>query len=108
VPISIDEFEASEDEPTNAERAVRFLLENHEKADRATEIATETNVAENSIHPVLHRLREQRLDRHREPDWAIGDVDAVRDAYFLSSTASFLDGKLGPEHCEEWLNAAEE
>lgn len=108
MPISIDEFEAADDEPTNAERVVRFLVANRDKAYRATEIAAETDVGENSIHPVLKRLRERGLVRHKEPYWAIGDEDAVRDAFVFASTASFLDEELGPESREEWLDAADE
>lgn len=108
MPISIDEFEESDAEPTNAERVVRFLLENQTKAYRASEIVAETGVDENSIHPVLKRLRERGVVRHKEPYWAIGDPEAVRQSFVHSSTASFLDEKLGPESREEWLDAADE
>ena len=105
MPISIDEFDAADDEPTNAERVVRFLFTNRDKAYKASEIAAETGVSENSIHPVLKRLRERDLVRHKPPYWAIGDPEAVRDAFVFASTASFLDEELGPEDREEWLNA---
>jgi len=110
VPISIDEFESHEpgDQATNAERVVRFLARNRDKAYKATEIAEATGVGENSIHPVLNRLVDRGLVRHREPYWAIGDRDAVRNATEFSSTAAFLDETLGPESREEWLEAAEE
>jgi len=108
VPISIDEFESrdSERRETNAERVVRFLARNRDRAYKAVEIAEATDVSENSIHPVLNRLEERGLVRHREPYWAIGDLDAVRDAMAFSSTAEFLDETLGPESREEWLTAA--
>jgi DNA-binding IclR family transcriptional regulator len=105
MPISIDEFDAADDEPTNAERVVRFLLANRDKAYKASEIAAETDVSENSIHPVLKRLRERDLVRHKPPYWAIGDPETVRDAFVFASTASFLDEELGPEDRQEWLNA---
>lgn len=110
MPISIDEFESHDpdDGPTNAERVVRFLARNRDKAYRATEIAASTGVNENSIHPVLNRLEERGLVRHREPYWAIGDVDAVRDAFVFHSTVEFLNEELGPEHRDEWLDAADE
>jgi hypothetical protein len=109
MPISIDEFESHEpgDGPTNAERVLGFLVRNRDKAYRAIEIAEATGVNENSIHPVLHRLEDRELVRHREPYWAIGDLDSVRDAAILRSTATFLDEELGPESREEWLTAAE-
>lgn len=109
MPISIDEFESRDPErrETNAERVVRFLARNRDKAYKAIEIAETTDVKENSIHPVLNRLEERGLVRHREPYWAIGDLETVRDAMMFSSTAEFLDEALGPESREEWLNAAQ-
>lgn len=110
MPISIDEFESHEpgDRRTNAERVVRFLARNRDKAYKALEIADATGVNENSIHPVLNRLEERGLIRHREPYWAIGDLDAVRDATMFHSAAAFLDEELGPERRDEWLTAARE
>jgi len=108
VPISIDEFESrdAEKRETNAERVVRFLARNRDRAYKAIEIAEATEINENSIHPVLNRLEERGLVRHREPYWAIGDLEAVRDAMVFSSTAEFLDDTLGPESREEWVTAA--
>lgn len=109
MPVSIDEFESPDPEnrETNAERVVRFLAQNRDKAYKAVEIVEATDVDENSIHPVLNRLEESGLVRHREPYWAIGDLEAVRDAMVFSSTAEFLDDALGPESRKEWLRAAE-
>jgi len=108
MPISIDEFESRDPDrrETNAERVVRFLARNRDRAYKAVEVAEATGVAENSIHPVLNRLEERGLVRHREPYWAIGDLDAVRDATMFSSTSEFLDETLGPESRDEWLTAA--
>lgn len=108
MPIRIDEFESHDPEEatTNAERVVRFLARNREKAYKPTEIATATDVNRNSIYPVLNRLEERGLVRHREPYWAIGDPDAVRTADRLHSTAEFLDEELGAESRDEWLSAA--
>lgn len=110
MPISIDEFESRgpEKRETNAERVVRFLARNRDKAYKAIEIAEATDINENSIHPVLNRLEERGLVRHREPYWAIGDLEKVRDAMMFSSAAEFLDEALGPESRKEWLNAAQE
>ncbi|AQL42737.1 TrmB family transcriptional regulator [Halorientalis sp. IM1011] len=111
MPISIDEFD--EFDPgdrtvTNAERVLRFLVRNREQAFKAAEVADRTGVDENSIHPVLNRLEERDLVRHKEPYWAIGDLDRVRNATVFQSTAAFLDEELGTESREEWLDAAEE
>ncbi|WP_049935204.1 hypothetical protein [Haloplanus natans] len=108
MPISIDEFESHDADArnTNAERVVRFLAQNREKAYKAVEIADATEVNENSIHPVLNRLKERGLVRHKEPYWAIGDIEAVQDAMMFSSTVEFLNETLGAESREEWLRAA--
>lgn len=108
MPISIDEFDSHDPDAkeTNAEQVLRFLARNRDKAYRAVEIAEVTGVAENSIHPVLRRLEERELVRHKEPYWAIGDLDAVRDAAEFRSAAAFLDDELGPESRAEWLDAA--
>jgi DNA-binding IclR family transcriptional regulator len=110
MPITIDEFDehGSDREPTNAERVLRFLSENRENAYKASEIAESTSVNENSIHPVLNRLKARDLVRHKAPYWAIGDAEHVTGAVLLHSTASFLDEELGAESREEWLAAARE
>lgn len=111
MPITIDEFEEFdpiENGPTNGERVVRFLLKHRNQAFKASEIADRTGVNENSIQPVLGRLRDRGLVRHKEPYWAIGDVEAVRDAFVHSETVSFLEEELGPESRTEWLEAADE
>ena len=110
MPISIDEFESHDPnrDRTNAERVLEFLVRNREKAYRAREIATATGVKENSIHPVLNRLEDRGLVRHREPYWAIGDPETVRDARLFQSVAAFLDDELGSESRDEWVTAARE
>jgi sugar-specific transcriptional regulator TrmB len=108
MPISIDEFESenANERRTNAERVLRFLVHNREKAYKATEIADATGVNPNSIHSVLRRLADQNLVRHREPYWAAGDLDSIRDASIFSSMSTFLDDELGTESREEWLDAS--
>lgn len=109
MPISSDEFESRDpDAPTNAERVLRFLARNDDRAYRAVEIAEATGIVENSIHAVLDRLAERELVRHREPYWAIGDPAVVREAAVFGSVAAHLDDVLGPESRAEWLAAARE
>lgn len=110
MPISIDEFEARDPdgEPTNAELVVRFLARHRSSAFKASELAEETGVNPNSIHPVLHRLEARGLVRHRAPYWALGDPDALGEARRFGATAAYLDELLGPEDRETWLQAAEE
>ncbi|WP_066414913.1 helix-turn-helix domain-containing protein [Halorubrum aethiopicum] len=110
MPIGIDEFDSRDPDQreTNGERVVTFLVRNRDKAYKAAEIAEATGINENSIHPVLKRLADRGLVRHRKPYWAIGDLETVREATTFASTAGFLDEELGPESREEWLAAARE
>jgi predicted transcriptional regulator len=108
MPISIDEFESETtgERRTNGERVLQFLVRNPEKAYKATEIADATGVSPNSIHSVLRRLADRNLVRHREPYWAAGDLDSIRDASIFSSMSAFLDDELGTESRDEWLDAS--
>jgi hypothetical protein len=108
MPISIDEFESEipDERPTNAERVLRFLVRNRDQAFKATEIVDATDVDPNSIHPVLRRLANRDLVRHRAPYWAAGDLESIRDAAVFSSTSAFLDDELGPESRAAWLDTS--
>jgi predicted transcriptional regulator len=110
MPISIDEFDSRDDSArtTDAECVLRFLARNRAKAYEPIEIVRATGVDESSIRPVLNRLESRGLVRHKEPHWAVGDLDAVREAFVFHSAASGLDDELGPESREEWLAAADE
>lgn len=109
MPISsaeFDQYKPPTHHETNAERVIRFLVQNRKQAYKAAEIVDETGINPNSIHPVLTRLEDRGLVRHKEPYWTIGDSTAVRDAFVFHSTAQFLDDELGSESREEWLTAA--
>ncbi len=108
MPISIDEFESksTNERRTNAERVLEFLVRNRDQAYNATEIADATGINPNSIHPVLRRLADRDLVRHRAPYWAVGDRESIRDAAVFSSTSAFLNDGLGTESRMEWLEAS--
>lgn len=69
MPIDIETFtEASADdliEVTNAEKVVRFLIRNYDKAFTPFEIPEGAGVKKNSIRTVLRRLEERDLMRHK-------------------------------------------
>lgn len=110
VPIDIERFddasEADLSEPTNAERVVRFLLRNDDKAFTPSEIAEGTGVKRSSIGTVLRRLEERALLKHKGDYWAIGDADAVRDAFDFHRTLDDLDERFGGEDIEAWRDHA--
>lgn len=110
--IDIDRFEERSPEElselSNPERVLAFLYENRNRAWKATEIAKRTEVNENSIHPVLSRLEERGLVRHKGPYWAItDDEDRLWRAYDLHRTTEQFDDLYGEERRDEWIEASE-
>ncbi|WP_132057675.1 MarR family transcriptional regulator [Halorussus amylolyticus] len=88
---------------TNAERVLRFLAHNDDRAFKPAEIASQTDVNRNSIGNVLSRLEDRNLVRHKGPYWAITDEEtrlASFSAYFRTTSA--LNERLGEEDPEEW------
>jgi len=111
--IDIDEFETkSEDEltgSTNAERVLRFLVENDDRAFEPGTIARETGVDRNSIGAVLSRLEGRGLVRHKATYWAItDDSDRLRNAAAFDGTTRSLNERLGAEDPDEWQRHAAE
>lgn len=110
--IDIDQFDESSpeelEELTNPERVLVFLYEHRDRAWKATEIASRTGVDENSIHPVLSRLEERGLVRHKGPYWAItDDTDRLRRAYDAHRATRLFDDLYGEEGREEWIDASD-
>ncbi|WP_290819500.1 MarR family transcriptional regulator [Halovivax sp.] len=110
--IDIDRFDESSPEElgglSNAELVLRFRYHNRDRAWKAREIARRTEVNENSIHPVLSRLEERELVRHKGPYWAItDDLDRLRRAYDTHGTMERFDDLYGEEDPDEWIEASE-
>ena len=112
MPIDIDTFtEASTEELsgiTNAEKVIRFLYQNRDKAFTPSEIAEGTGVKKTSISTVLRRLEERELVQHKGDYWALGDEERVRDAYRFHQTMDDLDERFGAEDIDEWRQHAVE
>ena len=109
--IDIDRFEEGDpeewEEPTNAERVIAFLVANDDRAWKAGEIARRTEIPRGSIGPVLVRLRERDLLRHRGEYWTItDDRDRLDAAYDLHRITTALDERHGPEDRSEWIEHA--
>lgn len=110
--IDIEQFtDASPEElsePTNAERVVRFLLENDDKAYTPAEIAEGSGVKKSSISTFLRRLEDRNLVQHKGDYWAIGDEDTVRDAFRFHRILADLDDRFEAEDLDEWRDHAAE
>ncbi|MFB6228207.1 MAG: MarR family transcriptional regulator [Halobacteriales archaeon] len=112
MPIEIETFtEASDGEltgMTNAEKIVRFLYTNDDKAFTPSEIADGTDVKKSSIGTVLRRLEDRDLVRHKGDYWAIGEEEVVRDAFRFHRVLESLNDRFGSENIEEWREHAAE
>ena len=110
MPIDIETFtEASNGElteVTNAEKVVRFLSQNNDKAFTPSEIADGAGVKKNSIGTVLRRLEDRDLVRHKGDYWAIGDEETVREAFRFHRVMEDLNDQFGAEDIEEWRKHA--
>lgn len=107
MPISIDRFEDDEADlegPTNAERILQFLLERDDEAFTRSEIAAETGVTRNSVGPVLSRLKDRGLVRHRGEYWAItDDEERLQSATTYELVTRSLNELYGEEDPAEWI-----
>ncbi|QSW97750.1 MarR family transcriptional regulator [Haloterrigena alkaliphila] len=112
MPIDIETFdERSSDDlqsVTNAEKVIRFLAANDDKAYTPSEIADRVDVKRNSLGTVLSRLEDRDLVRHKGDYWAIGDMETVRNAYEMHRIMESLNERYGEEDIEEWRAHAAE
>ncbi|WP_327051084.1 helix-turn-helix domain-containing protein [Halomicrococcus gelatinilyticus] len=110
MPIDIETFSNASDEEltevTNAEKVVRFLHRNNDKAFTPSEIAEGAGVKKSSISTVLRRLRERNLVEHKGDYWAIGDEKTVREAFRFHRSMEDLDDRFGAEDIDEWRDHA--
>jgi len=112
VSIDIDQFDECSPEEldglSNAEHILQFLYQNRDKAWKAKEIAKQTSVNENSIHPVLARLEDRELVRHKGAYWAITqDLNRLRQAYNVHRANRLFNNRYGDEDRDEWVDASE-
>ena len=110
MPIDIETFTQASNEEltevTNAEKVVRFLAQNNDKAFTPAEIAAGTDVKRTSISTVLRRLKNRQLVQHKGDYWAIGEEERVRDAFQFHQTMEDLYERLGAEDIDEWREHA--
>ncbi|EMA55341.1 MULTISPECIES: MarR family transcriptional regulator [Halococcus] len=108
--IDIERFEDEDADAldrTNAERVVGFLATNDDRAWTQSEISDRTGVKRGSIGPVLSRLHDRGLVRHRGRFWAItDDEERLTGAIALHRITESLDERYGSENREAWLEHA--
>jgi predicted transcriptional regulator of viral defense system len=109
MPIDIDTFESSSAEhlersgETNADRVMRFLAANPDKAFTQSEIREATDVKRGSISVVLSRLEDCGLVRHKGTYWALGEDDDVAAYTSMAESTRAANDRFGEEDMDEWL-----
>jgi hypothetical protein len=108
MPIDIETFEREsgfDPEETNAERIVRFLARNDDRAFERGEIGDATGIDLDAVSAVLSRLKERNLVRHKHPYWAIGDRERLASATQFRRSLASLNETLGTEDMDAWREA---
>lgn len=110
MPIDIETFAEASDEDlqavTNAEKVVRFLYRNDNKAFTPAEIADGAGVKKTSISTVLRRLEDRGLVKHKGDYWAIGDTETVQAAFQFHRSMDGLNEQFGAEDIDAWQDHA--
>lgn len=110
MPIDIGTFEDGAEDTlgggaTQPERVLSFLAANADQAFRPTEIAAETDIPKNSINPVLQRLEERGLVRHKGAYWAItDDTDRLQSLTQYELVTKSMNDLYGDETPREWVD----
>ena len=112
MPIDIETFESSPEdrlqhtERTNADRVMRFLAANPDRAFTQSEIRDATDVKAGSISVVLSRLENRGLVRHKGTYWALGEADDLAAYTSMVESTQTANDRFGTEDIEEWLEHA--
>jgi predicted transcriptional regulator len=114
MPITTDEFDHLPEEAldltegSNAQRVLTFLSEHPETAFRQNELIDEIGVKSGSIGPVLARLEERGLVRHKGKYWTLGQDDRLASYTAMAHTFATVEDRFPDEDMDEWLEHAED
>lgn len=108
MPIDMETFEERDEEAlgggrSQPERVLAFLANHPDSAYRPSEIAAQLGIPDNSIHPVLKRLEDRDLVRHKGTYWAItDDQDLLRSLTQYELVTRTMNELYGEEDPDEW------
>ena len=114
MPTTTDEFDhlpataLDLTEGSNAQRVLTFLSEHPETAFRQNELIDGTDVKAGSIGPVLARLEERGLVRHKGKYWTLGDNERLASYAAMAHTFAAAEERFPNEDMKEWLEHAED
>lgn len=113
MPITVDDFDRLPEEAldltegSNAQRVLAFLSEHPDRAFRQNELIEETDTDAGSIGPVLARLEEHDLARHKGRYWTLGEDDRLASYAAMTHTFATVGERFPDERMDEWLEHAE-
>lgn len=113
MPITADNFDHLPEraldltEGSNAQLVLTFLSEHPDAAFRQHEIIEGTEVKAGSIGPVLSRLEERGLVRHKGKYWTIGEDDRLASYAAMTHTFATAEERFPDEDMGEWMDHAE-
>lgn len=108
MPIDMETFEEGDEAALGAgrsqpERVLSFLAQHADTAFQPNEISQRLDIPNNSIHPVLKRLEDRDLVRHKGRYWAItDDHDRLRSLTQYELATRTLNELYGEEDPDEW------
>lgn len=114
MPISIDEFDHLPETAldlthgSNAHRVLTFLAEHPDEAFRQQEFIERIDVKAGSIGPVLARLEDRGLVRHKGKYWTLGTDERLASYSAMAQTFATVEDRFPPEDQDEWLQHAED
>ncbi len=109
--IDRDTFENTSEEAlaelSVPERVLGFLASHDDRAFKAREIASRTEIDEGAVSTALSRLKDRGLVVHKSTYWAITDDTERLEGYSGYERASALfDDRLGEEAADSWRDHA--
>ena len=110
MPIDIETFEEGDEAAlgggrSQPERVLSFLARHPDRAYRPSEIARLLDIPTSSIHPVLKRLEDRRLLRHKGTYWAVtDDLDRLRSLTRYELVTRTVNDLYGKEDPDDWAD----
>lgn len=111
--IDRDTFENADEEDladlSVADRVLGFLAANDDRAFKAREIASRTDLDPGAVSTALSRLKDRALVEHKAAYWAVTDDDSrLGDHAGYERATELFNEQLGREERDAWYDHAPE
>lgn len=85
------------------DRVLAFLAANDDRAFKAQEIATQTDLNDGAVSTALSRLKERELVEHKGTYWAItSETDRLHEYSGYERATALFNEQLGDEEKDAW------